>query len=1298
MGRKLDLSVLTDNEAEHVLQVVQRDMKLRKKEEKRLSELKQELDEEGSRCLLLSRQRCFNRRCCIRCCLPFTFLFNPKRQCQLCRYNVCKACRVYDKQDKAWLCSSCQKSRLLKTQSLEWFYTNVKQRFKRFGSAKVLKTLYRKHLAEHSDLTEGSGYEESVCNEGSVCGSDSTFYRQSEEHSMAETLTVALRVAEEAIDEAISKAELDTDSQEKQKEALYLQEHRGELIEELAQTIVQKIISSRKTLADTREKNNQDWPLEQNADPHHRHHPATCDQACSSLKHQPALWRSHSASSLVDDDSPALIRDSLQLLKKEGSESTMAAWKSVDRLDNTVLQSADRNWIALQSIQLSRPGLLTKRKSLVYSALEKESGIVSAYEGLGSDSETKPQSDISQGAALGEIHKKMTDSNFNPQGTQDRSPTPRTDFTDLPSDSDGKWKSHKPLHAFYKRNDVPVEVRRTSASRGTSIIDMNFNSAVTSEEESSVAAEVGKVGRSRKKRRSKKEQAATFSVTELNKNDWSQPSPDTVTSDTFETSAPEQFDPKSDLTDTELTYKSRELSGRVCDSTGKEECDKETGSSDDGQRQGTEETDGEDERFWKTEMELDDGRMLDDLEIDEEMKCRLYKVVEHSRLTYLSSTDDELDRVNQSEGELDEDNNEQEGLTFKLWQLEKELKASQCSSTEDELDRVGVEEKKTEEEAGDGSNEELAVKVCKLANQVNATQFSSTEDELDRVGRDGENEIEEEILWKLQAQKAVQAAHLRDLSSLVGTSQFSSTEDELDEAEKTEGERDLRVNEGGNESSCDMEDVWDTAKEQTESFTGLDVKMFDLEDETCEKVTSENVPDNQMDTNNVQQVKTEDPQKRRCFEETSAKVTEDEMIEECMCGDAKETKSMAGAEDTEIISSNETRTEQGDWAEGNEEEKFQESSDDQRKWEAIANSDEEDAEFDRIISSMLTMTLEDMQVETLQSTDEESGRTNLELENADGRVKISGFNDKVIVARSINASKETGSEKELQRRCDDVRPESAGKEKVTGDETFRKKERGARMSRNTNEQQGKEKEHKERRNVAQQMSTEEEEYKDQRDGSGGAAAEEESERKESDEKDVADTEQRSKSSLHKGFLSPEEIQHRYSAVSLCSITTEVLKVLNATEELLQGVEGGHDNRLSAIDALPPNTDVKKLDEQFCRLEENVYVAAGAVYGLEAELSDLEECARRTCTSTPDMELSFLEEQVASAAARVQHSELQICDISARIAALRSAGLIVDTQSHLTKTRTTPVLPVTLVSTRQVRRRLPAPPAKEDKES
>ncbi|KAF0028182.1 hypothetical protein F2P81_019269 [Scophthalmus maximus] len=59
---------------------------------------------------------------------------------------------------------------------------------------------------------ESSVHEGSNDNDGSICGSDSAFYKQSEGHSMAETLTVALRVAEEAIEEAIAKAEEFSDS------------------------------------------------------------------------------------------------------------------------------------------------------------------------------------------------------------------------------------------------------------------------------------------------------------------------------------------------------------------------------------------------------------------------------------------------------------------------------------------------------------------------------------------------------------------------------------------------------------------------------------------------------------------------------------------------------------------------------------------------------------------------------------------------------------------------------------------------------------------------------------------------------------------------------------------------------------------------------------------------------------------------------------------------------------------------------------------------------------------------------
>lgn len=57
----------------------------------------------------------------------------------------------------------------------------------------------------------------------------------------------------------------------------------------------------------------------------------------------------------------------------------------------------------------------------------------------------------------------------------------------------------------------------------------------------------------------------------------------------------------------------------------------------------------------------------------------------------------------------------------------------------------------------------------------------------------------------------------------------------------------------------------------------------------------------------------------------------------------------------------------------------------------------------------------------------------------------------------------------------------------------------------------------------------------------------------------------------------------------------------------------------------------------------VYLTAGAVYGLEGALGDLEQCARNISSGTTDTELAFLEDQVATAAAQVQQSELQVLE-------------------------------------------------------
>ncbi|NWZ99626.1 MYRIP protein, partial [Nesospiza acunhae] len=299
--------------------------------------------------------------------------------------------------------------RLLRTQSLDWYYNNVKSRFKCFGSAKVLKNLYRKHRLESGlcpdAIAEGSLYEGSFENEGSICGSDSTFYQQTEGHSMMDTLAVALRVAEEAVEEAISKAETYSDSLDKQNEACYLQEHKEDLIEELATTIVQKIIKKQKSKPEQAEAD-LEWPPSRSSG---LASGAASEQSMltfpGSRRGSYTLWRSQSAFSLASEDMASKGQDPASSVaealgrqqkgqsrkQKERKRSALPSWKSVDRLNETsppsVFQSTDGNWMALQNVTLPRPRMLAKPKSQVFKALENESSIVSAYDEMGSDSE-----------------------------------------------------------------------------------------------------------------------------------------------------------------------------------------------------------------------------------------------------------------------------------------------------------------------------------------------------------------------------------------------------------------------------------------------------------------------------------------------------------------------------------------------------------------------------------------------------------------------------------------------------------------------------------------------------------------------------------------------------------------------------------------------------------------------------------------------------------------------------------------------------------------------------------------------
>uniref|UniRef100_A0A671LJ32 Melanophilin-like n=1 Tax=Sinocyclocheilus anshuiensis TaxID=1608454 RepID=A0A671LJ32_9TELE len=144
MDKKLDLSRLTEEEAKHVWEVIQRDFVLRKKEEERLGELKSKIEKEETKRELLGSQSNLTDSHCIHCLQPFKFLVNSKRQCMDCKLYTCKTCSRYNKKERGWVCEPCRMSRVLKIGTLGWYHDNVHSRFKRFGSAKVMRSLYKR--------------------------------------------------------------------------------------------------------------------------------------------------------------------------------------------------------------------------------------------------------------------------------------------------------------------------------------------------------------------------------------------------------------------------------------------------------------------------------------------------------------------------------------------------------------------------------------------------------------------------------------------------------------------------------------------------------------------------------------------------------------------------------------------------------------------------------------------------------------------------------------------------------------------------------------------------------------------------------------------------------------------------------------------------------------------------------------------------------------------------------------------------------------------------------------------------
>uniref|UniRef100_A0A665VAV8 Synaptotagmin-like protein 5 n=1 Tax=Echeneis naucrates TaxID=173247 RepID=A0A665VAV8_ECHNA len=159
----LNLSFLLEHEREMILKVLQKDEKLRKREEKRIRKLKNELLEikrKGSR-----RPRETGERQCARCLKALGLIFDRGDFCDECQLRVCSDCRISAPSGRQWKCNVCAKISELKVVTGEWF---LEERSKRFEQ-RVLSSDVIKETILNSPPSESPQWCTSNCNH---CRSD----------------------------------------------------------------------------------------------------------------------------------------------------------------------------------------------------------------------------------------------------------------------------------------------------------------------------------------------------------------------------------------------------------------------------------------------------------------------------------------------------------------------------------------------------------------------------------------------------------------------------------------------------------------------------------------------------------------------------------------------------------------------------------------------------------------------------------------------------------------------------------------------------------------------------------------------------------------------------------------------------------------------------------------------------------------------------------------------------------------------------------------------------------------------
>eukprot|EP00057_Strongylocentrotus_purpuratus_P017577 XP_011672051.1 PREDICTED: rab effector MyRIP-like [Strongylocentrotus purpuratus] len=119
MGRKLNLTHLSDQECRKILDVIQRDFRVRHDEKERFTNLQKYVYEEAQKRMVLSRQQKFNEKHCICCFSSFGFILNRKIQCQVCQFFICKNCRAKSEKKEDILCIACIQQQELQVRACE---------------------------------------------------------------------------------------------------------------------------------------------------------------------------------------------------------------------------------------------------------------------------------------------------------------------------------------------------------------------------------------------------------------------------------------------------------------------------------------------------------------------------------------------------------------------------------------------------------------------------------------------------------------------------------------------------------------------------------------------------------------------------------------------------------------------------------------------------------------------------------------------------------------------------------------------------------------------------------------------------------------------------------------------------------------------------------------------------------------------------------------------------------------------------------------------------------------------------